>query len=248
MERVIKATISYEGTNFHGFQKQSGKNLRTVQESLERGLSKFFANNVVIFGAGRTDAGVHAEGQVISFLAPFTIPEEKLAYALNSRMPEDIVIKQAEYVEPDFHARFSAKGKHYRYKIYNAQIPRAIGRNLSYHFPYKLDVARMKNGAEFFLGTHDFAGFAAQGCNVKSTIRRIDRVEIEIIEQDISIDIIGNGFLYNMVRIMVGTLLDVGQGRMSPEKIKEILRSGNRTLAGPTVPPQGLYLIEVFYS
>lgn len=243
--RNIKLLIEYDGTNYHGWQKQA--NLITIQETLEQALSKVMCHLVSVVGAGRTDAGVHALGQVANFFTTCCIPVEKVPYALNSILPGDIVIKDAQEVSDEFHARYSAKGKKYRYVINNSKFPSALERNREYYYPYKLDLVLMKEALQLFKGTHDFKGFMAGGSLIKNTVRTIYEADLKKEQDRIVIEISGNGFLYNMVRIIVGTLIELGRGKISIEDIRKIITEGNRTKAGPTVPPHGLYLVEVYY-
>jgi len=243
--RNIKLTISYDGTNYCGWQRQ--KNGKSVQEEIERVLNILTKERITIYGSGRTDAGVHALGQVANFISNTTIPIDKVPTAMNSILPEDIIIVRAEEVDLDFHARYNAKGKKYRYVVYNREIKNPFYRNYSYHVPYPLDLELMREGAKYFLGEHDFRAFMASGSSVKNTVRNIYSIEIKREGDFILFDFSGNGFLYNMVRIMTGTLVDVGRGFLEACKLPEIILSKERVNTGHTAPPQGLYLMEVFY-
>ena len=243
--RNVKLTIEYDGTNFYGWQKQP--NLRTVEEELENGLLSLTKENVKLFGSGRTDRGVHGKGQVANFKTSSNIPPDKFKYALNAILPEDISIKDSTEVYLDFHSRYSAVAKEYSYLIYNNSIRSPLLRNYSYHIPYTLDLKRMKYGTKFFLGTHDFYGFMSSGSSVKNTIRTIHDINLDKNGDIIEFKVKGNGFLYNMVRIMVGTLLDVGSKKIDPDKLPDIINSKDRILSGATAPAQGLYLEKVFY-
>jgi len=196
---------------------------------------------------GRTDAGVHAYGQVANFKTNSSLPVEKFAIAVNSKIKKSIVIKKAEEVEESFHARYCCKQKTYRYVINNSEYGTAIYRNLEYYVPQKLDVNKMKEAIKHFIGEHDFKGFKASGTSSKSSVRTIYDAQIKQEEDKIIIELTGNGFLYNMVRIISGTLVDVGLGKINAEDIPEIIESKDRQRAGKTLPPHGLYLVEVKY-
>ena len=242
----VKLTIEYDGTNYHGWQSQS--NAKTVQETIERAIRGLTGEEITITGSSRTDQGVHAFGQVANFLTESNIPYDRFSYALNRMLPKDIVIKKSEEVSMDFHARHCSKGKKYRYLIYNSSSPSAIFRNGSYHISHNLDLDNMSKAITFFVGTHDFSAFRATGSSVKTSVRTIFDVNLTRDGDNIWFEVSGDGFLYNMVRIMVGTLVDVGMGRIKEEEIPGILESLDRKKAGRTAPPQGLYLVEVFYE
>ncbi|WIF95559.1 tRNA pseudouridine(38-40) synthase TruA [Caminicella sporogenes] len=241
----VKLTISYDGTNFSGWQIQP--NTRTVQGEIEKALQKIMKKEIRINGSGRTDAGVHALGQVANFKADFTIPVNKIAVALNSILSEDIVIKDAEEVDEDFHARYSVKKKKYIYKIYNDKIKNPIYRNYSYFFNRAIDINKLIESSKYFIGKHDFKGFMSSGSYVKDTVRVIYSIDIKKEGKFINLEYTGNGFLYNMVRIITGTLLDVNIGKIDINRLDEIIKSKDRKNAGHTAPPQGLYLAEVYY-
>ncbi|GAB6178872.1 tRNA pseudouridine(38-40) synthase TruA [Desulfotomaculum defluvii] len=244
----IKLTVAYDGTNYHGFQEQRGTGLATIQEVLESTLSTLGKNSIQVIGAGRTDAGVHAQGQVVNFRSDkWPIPIEKIHLAMNALLPLDLRIVKAEEVTMDFHARFSASAKTYRYSIYNHRVLSPFHRLYCYHEPRKLDVEAMRKGALHLLGSHDFKSFQAQGTPVKDTIRTIFRAEIIEELPIIHLYVRGNGFLYNMVRIITGTLIGLGIGKIKPEDMPGIIQGKNRKLAGFTAPPQGLCLMEVEY-
>jgi tRNA pseudouridine38-40 synthase len=246
--RNIKATIEYDGTNYHGFQIQVRQNLPTIQGTLESCLMRVLKEHIKINGAGRTDAGVHAEGQVINFYSNTKIPLERLPLAINCQLPDDLVVKTVEEVPLDFHAQYSAKGKYYIYRIFNNRTPSVFYRRYSYFIPYKLNFDLMQEGCLLFEGTHNFKSFSASGTTVKSYVRTIHSVELRQNGDLWEFHIQGTGFLYNMVRIIVGTLLELGKGKRDLASIKEALEIQNRTLAGQTAPPQGLCLKKVFYS
>lgn len=196
---------------------------------------------------GRTDAGVHALGQVANFKTNSRIPTEKFAIALNSILKKSIIIKKAEEVDENFHSRLSCKQKTYRYIINNSEIGSAIYRNLEYHIPQMLDIESMKEAIKYFEGEHDFKAFKSSGTSSKSSVRTIYKAQIKEEKEKIIIELTGNGFLYNMVRIISGTLVEVGLGKIKPEEIEEIINSKDRKRAGKTLPPLGLYLVEVVY-
>jgi tRNA pseudouridine38-40 synthase len=241
----IKIVIEYDGTGYHGWQKQI--NAITVQDKIEEALTRLTKQKTVITGASRTDRGVHALGQVANFFTESAIPPEKYPYALNSILPEDITVKRSELVDADFHSRFSAKGKKYIYSIYNATFPSALLRNRAYHVYYPLDIKKMQAAARHIVGTHDFSAFMASGSDVVSTVRTITSISFEKKGNNINMEIQGDGFLYNMVRIIAGTLVEVGWGAREPDSLPQIITDKDRRKAGKTAPAQGLYLAEVFY-
>ncbi|WP_096233557.1 tRNA pseudouridine(38-40) synthase TruA [Thermoanaerobacterium sp. RBIITD] len=243
--RNIMLVIEYDGTNYHGWQYQ--KNALTVQEIITKAINKITSENVNLIGSSRTDSGVHALYQVANFKTKTKIPVEKLPYAINSVLPDDIVVKSAKDVEDNFHSRYSAKGKRYRYIIFNRKFESPILRNYSWHVSYKLSLEKMKNSLCYFKGTHDFSAFKASGSPVKDSIRTVTEISLEKDEDIIKFEIEADGFLYNMVRIIVGTLVDVGIGKIEPIEIKNIIESKNRNMAGKTAPPQGLYLLKIYY-
>ncbi len=229
-----------------GWQKQPNK--LNIQGTIEEAIKEIVKEEVELNASGRTDAGVHAIGQVANFKTNnVSIPIEKMALAINSRLKKSIVIKKAEEVDENFHARYACKKKTYRYIIDNSENGTAIYRNLKYNFNQKLDIEAMKQAIKYFIGEHDFKAFRASGTSSKNSVRTIYNAEISVQNQDIIIELMGNGFLYNMVRIISGTLLDVGLGKIAPETIPEIIKSADRSKAGKTLPPQGLYLVSVEY-
>lgn len=243
--RNIKLTIQYDGTAYHGWQTQ--ENAITVQEVLEKAIFGLTGAKNPVIGCSRTDTGVHAEKFVCNFKTESKIPCDKFPYALNTKLPEDIVCLFAEDVYADFNARYAAKKKCYTYYIQNSTFPSAFNRNRAWHYPYKLDLDEMKKAAAAFLGEHDFLGFAASGFTVKTTVRTIYSLDIEKQGDLIKIQVCGNGFLYNMVRIIAGTLAFVGCGKLKAEDMEDIIASCDRKRAGITAPPEGLFLTEVFY-
>ncbi|MHB1394248.1 MAG: tRNA pseudouridine(38-40) synthase TruA [Clostridia bacterium] len=246
--RNIKLIIEYDGTNYCGWQVQ--ENGPTIQGSLEMALFAVTGEKVTVNGSGRTDAGVHARGQVANFMTDSTIPGDKFAYVLNNKLPREIVIKESVETSIDFHARFSAIGKKYSYLIYNSKFPSALLRNYAYHVNYceRLDIGRIEKAASAFIGTYDFSGFMATGSKVSDTVRTIYELSIEKEKDLLRFNYKGNGFLYNMVRIITGTLLYAGIGKIDPEDIRNIIMSADRDGAGITAPACGLYLEEVYYN
>ena len=244
--RNIKLTIEYDGKEYNGWQKQPNK--LNIQGSIEQAIFQITGEQVELNASGRTDAGVHALGQVANFKTNSCLPLEKFPIALNAKLKKSIVIRKAEEVEEDFHARYHCKKKTYRYILNNSKEGTAIYRNLEYHIPQKLDVQAMKQAISYFEGEHDFQGFKASGTSSKSSVRTIYQAQVIKKEDRIFIELTGNGFLYNMVRIIVGTLVEVGLGKKKAEQIPEILASKDRQKAGKTLPPQGLYLVEVNYD
>jgi len=243
--RNIKLTIEYDGKTFNGWQKQPNK--LNIQGEIEAVIEEITGEKVELNASGRTDAGVHSFGQVANFKTNSTIPIEKIPIAINSKLKKSIVIKTDEEVNEMFHSRYNCKQKTYRYVINNSEILSAIYRNLEYHVSQKLDVNLMKKAIKYFEGEHDFAGFKASGTSSKSSIRTIYNAEIKEENSRVCIYLTGNGFLYNMVRIISGTLVEVGLGKIKPEEIPNIIESKDRQKAGKTLPPQGLYLMKVDY-
>lgn len=243
--RNIKLVVEYDGTNYAGWQRQN--NAITIQQKVEEAIQNITGKFSEVTGSSRTDAGVHAKGFVCNFLTESKIPSENFKKALNSFLPKDIVIVKSEEVETSFHARFNSVGKRYVYTILTGNQRAAIGRNYIYYFHRKLDIEKMKIASKYILGTHDFSAFKNAGSSVKTSVRTIK--ELNIVEDGnmIKFSIMGDGFLYNMVRIIVGTLLEVGVGRFEPEYVVDILSSKERSKAGKSVPANGLCLEEVFY-
>ena len=241
----IKLIIEYDGTNYYGWQKQNDK--VTIQGTLEEAVRNLTKEENEILGCSRTDSGVHARGFVASFKTESTVPPHKFREAINYRLPDDIVVLSSEEVSEDFHPRYLAKGKTYEYTIYNNLVPTALNRTFSYHYKYPLDIEAMKDACQFFKGTHDFKAFRSEGSSVKTTVRTIYDLNIKIEGDFIKISVSGDGFLYNMVRIIVGTLINVGRGKTDAVSISDIINQKDRTLAGDCVPPHGLFLKEVYY-
>jgi len=244
--RNIKLVIEYDGKDFNGWQKQPNK--LNIQGEIERAISEITKeDNIELNASGRTDAGVHALGQVANFKTNCNIPVEKFPIAINTKVKKSIVIKSAEEVDERFHSRYNCKQKTYRYIINNSEYGSAIYRNQECHIPQKLNVDSMKKAVKYFEGEHDFKGFKASGTSSKNSVRKIFKTNIEVHNERIYIELTGSGFLYNMVRIISGTLVDVGLGKILPEEIPDIIKSGDRQRAGKTLPPQGLYLFKVEY-
>ncbi len=244
--RNIKLTIEYDGKDYNGWQKQPNK--LNIQGEIERAIFNILHEEIELIGSGRTDAGVHALGQVANFKTNSNFPIEKLPLAINSQLKNSIVIKEAEEVDERFHSRYNAKHKTYRYIINNSKTGTAIYRNLEYCYPFKIDVEKMKQAAVFFEGEHDFKAFKSSGTSGKNSVRTIYKAEVRQEGEKIIIELTGNGFLYNMVRIISGTLLDVGIGKIEPNEIPKIILEKNRQKAGKTLPAHGLYLVSVLYN
>ncbi len=243
--RRIRLIVEYDGARYAGWQRQ--KNAVSVQQRLEEALRKLTNEDICVTGASRTDAGVHALGQNAHFDTDSRIPADKFSFALNTLLPEDIRVSASSEVTARFHARFSASGKEYRYLFYSAPHASALYRNLSAHVIYPLDTALMDRQAQAMLGTHDFAPFAASGSVVRDTVRTIDAVRVRENAPFIEMRVHGNGFLYNMVRILAGTLIAVGSGKLAFGAIERALESRSRLDLGLTAPPQGLTLMRVDY-
>ena len=244
--RNIKLTIEYDGKDFNGWQKQPDK--LNIQGNIEKVISEITKEEIELIGSGRTDAGVHAIGQVANFKTNSNIPIEKFAIAINSRLKKSIIIKKAEEVPERFHSRYNCKKKTYRYIINNSDMGSAIYRNLEYNIKMPLNLENMKKASKYFEGEHDFSAFKGSGTSSKSSVRTIYSADVKKENERIIIELTGNGFLYNMVRIISGTLVEVGLGKIRPEEIKDIIDSKNRQMAGKTLPPYGLYLVEVNYN
>ena len=244
--RNIKLTIEYDGKDFNGWQKQPNK--LNIQGEIERAIEQITGEKVDLIASGRTDAGVHSLGQVANFKTNSSIPIEKIPIALNTKLKRSIRIIEAEEVEERFHSRYNCKRKTYRYIINNSENGTAIYRNLQYNFSEKLDENKMNEAIQYFVGEHDFKGFKASGTSSKNSVRTIYSGKVERKGDLVIIEVTGNGFLYNMVRIIAGTLLEVGLGKIKSEEIEDIIKSRDRQRAGKTLPPQGLYLVNVEYD
>ncbi|MBN2852232.1 MAG: tRNA pseudouridine(38-40) synthase TruA [Clostridia bacterium] len=242
----IKLTIEYDGSHYAGWQKQ--KNGPSIQQTLEKAVLQLTGETVIVNGSGRTDAKVHAYGQTASFKTLSSIPPDSFYKALNQKLPDDIKCVASCEVEDSFHARFSATGKHYRYIILNRNVKPAISRNYSGFYKERLDTQAMGLAIKEFEGEHDFRGFMSTGSDVKNTFRTIYETSVNVDGDFIILDFKGNGFLYNMVRIIVGTLIDVGLGKINANDIKDIILSKDRKRAGKTAKASGLYLMAVYYD
>lgn len=241
MKRIM-LTVAYDGTNYHGWQRQP--NGETIESVLNRCLSGLLQEETEVIGASRTDSGVHALCNIAVFDTNTNIPPEKLAYALNARLPADIKIQGSKEVDASFHPRHCDSRKTYEYRIYNAEFPMPTQR-LYAHFSYTpFDVERMQEAAGYFVGTHDFKSFCSVDTQAENTVRQIECVEVNKTGDLIVIRVAGRGFLYNMVRIMAGTLMEVGRGNLEPQEIKSILEAKDRSTAGPTAPACGLTLMK----
>ena len=243
----IALIVAYDGTAYCGWQIQ--KNGISVQEVLNRCLNDLLGEEISVMGASRTDAGVHALGNVAVFDTETRIPGDKISYALNQRLPEDIRIQRSFETAPDFHPRYTKSVKTYEYRILNRTFPLPTERLYSYFYHYDLDVNKMREAASFLTGRHDFASFCGAGAQVKTTVRTVTEIKIDRDETQsiVSIRISGEGFLYNMVRIIAGPLIEIGNGQYPPEKMKEILEACDREMAGPTAPAKGLTLLQICY-
>ena len=246
-DRNIKITLQYDGSRYDGWQKQ-GNTDKTIQGKLEQILEKMAGQTVEVHGSGRTDAGVHAWGQVANFHTESDMSTEEIMAYCNRYLPEDIAVVEVSEAAPRFHSRLNATGKRYRYRIINSQIPDVFWRRYATEEPEALDLDAMRKAAELLLGEHDFKAFTSAKKSKKSTVRRIDEIRIERIENRVEFVFTGNGFLHHMIRILMGTLLEVGKGIRTPESVTDILKSGDRAKAGALVPAKGLVLEEVFYT
>lgn len=247
MQRTIYLRIAYDGTEFHGWQRQPG--LRTIQGVLEQSILRVVRHPCDLIASGRTDAGVHASGHVASFRTTCPLPESKFRHAIGSRLPEDVAVVELREVHPDFHATSDAVSKLYRYRIFHSTsrpVEHLVQRYVQ-HIWQPLDIEPMKRAARLFVGTKDFRAFAASGCVRSTTVRTVFRCDVQRRLDEILIDVEGGGFLYNQVRIMVGTLLNIGRGYWQPDRVQQILAGGDRANAGPTAPARGLCLRWVRY-
>lgn len=252
----IKLVISYDGGKYNGWQKQ-GNTSNTIQGKLEENLSKFVGEGIELSGSGRTDAGVHAIAQVANFhvseegfyqLYQKYESDDEIRNAFNNFLPKDIKIIKWEEADERFHARLNATGKHYSYRIDVGEIPDIFQRNYTARFAEHLDIDKMRMGAEYFIGEHDFKSFCSNKKTKKSTIRIVTTINLSMVNKILRMDFYGNGFLYNMIRIMVGTLIEVGRGNIQPEDIQTIIEAKDRSCAGFMAPASGLFLEEVYYE
>ncbi len=243
--RNLRLDICYDGTRYRGWQRLPGVN-NTIQGKLETALSRILGEPVTVAGSGRTDAGVHALGQVASFRCESELPAAEILSQLRRYLPEDIGIYSCQEAPPRFHARLSARGKTYRYRIWNSEAPCVFQRRYVTVIPGTLDVGAMRRAAGYLVGEHDFSAFCGNPKMKKSTIRRLDAVRIQTVGEEIRIQATGNGFLYNMMRILVGTLVETGMGLRTPESVRTLF-GARREAAGRLMPPEGLCLMEVVY-
>ena len=241
-----KVVVQYDGTRYKGWQGQNSTDL-TIQGKLESVLQKMVGYSVEVTGSGRTDAGVHAMGQVANFHLKKELEEQEILTCFHRHLPKDIAVMSVEKVDERFHSRYQAAGKTYLYRIHTGAIPNVFERNYFYSYDQPLDIERMRKAAAYFIGTHDFKAFCGNKKMKKSTVRTIREIQIEEQNGEIRIYYTGNGFLQNMVRIMTGTLIEVGSKRREPEQMTEIIESGERSEAGYTAPPEGLTLLKVLY-
>ena len=244
--RRIKLTVAYDGTNYCGWQIQP--NGVTIEEVLNRAICKLTGEEIAVIGASRTDSGVHALGNVAVFDTKSSIPADRFSYALNQRLPKDIVIVKSEEVPMDWHPRYQNTLKTYEYHIINTRVPIPTKRLYNYFVSFDLDVDKMREGAQYLLGEHDFAAFCCIRTNAKTTVRTITDLVIEQNKEEITIRVTGNGFLYNMVRIIAGVLVRVGRGFYGPEMVEELLEGKERRKEAVTAPPEGLCLMEIRYE
>lgn len=244
--RRIQLIIEYDGTNYAGWQRQ--ENALAVQQVVEEKLRKLTRESIVLHGASRTDAGVHAMGQSAHFDTGCRIPADKFSFALNTMLPPDVRIRYSREVPESFHARFSTRGKRYRYLFHVHPHASAMHRLTRAHIIYPLDIDLMQREAQSLVGTHDFAAYAASGSVVKDTVRTIYRADVTRDGDEVKLIVEGNGFLYNMVRIIAGTLVGVGSGKLQPGTFARAIETGNRLDLGMTAPAHGLTLMEVFYD
>ncbi len=242
----IQLTVAYDGSRYSGFQVQENGN--TVGAELDRALSKMAGHEVHVVGASRTDAGVHAIGQVATFDLMGRIAPAQIPVAAQGLLPPDIRIQAGEEVRPDFHCRYEARGKHYRYTLSTAPVTDPFTYLYRWHYPRKLDIARMEEAKAHLLGAHDFRAFCAAHSGRKSFTRRLDEISLTRVGDELQMDFFGNGFLYKMVRSLVGYLVDVGRGFRDPELGKRLLLTGRREELGVTAPPQGLCLMKIYYK
>ncbi len=242
---IIKLTLAYEGTHYHGWQKQSA--LPTVQDAIEHALSQLTQQTIPIYGAGRTDAGVHALGQVAHFSSNRRFQPEDWVRALNALLPKDIAVKRAEAVDDAFHARYSAKEKHYRYFIQNSPQRNPFSHRTSWFLPERLDIDQMAQAAQTLRGEHIFTSFCAAGSEVKNHRIHIKEIQVQQEADQVVLSFQAPRFLQYMVRNLVGFLVEVGRSKRRAEEVSEILAAKDRRVAGPTGPPQGLFLIKIVY-
>lgn len=245
--RNIKLTIEYAGTNYHGWQSQAGSGQPTIQETLEHAIEQAAGEAVRTASSGRTDAGVHARGHVANFSTNSSLPAAAWAPVLNRLLPEDIRVLSSEEAPADFHARFSATGKIYEYRVLNRKAPSALLRDRAWHVDRKLNVAAMRRAAAVLKGRHDFSAFRSAACNAKTAVRRLRSLTVVRKGDSVFIRLEADAFLMHMARNIAGTLVEAGLGRLNAGDVRNILRSRDRTRAGKTAPARGLYLVSVMY-
>ena len=243
----LKATISYDGTRYTGWQSQKNSDY-TIQAKIEEVLSEVLGEKIEVIASGRTDAGVHAMGQVINFRTSSEMPLPKLMNKINYALPNDISFKKLKKESERFHARYNVESKVYMFRILNTDVPNPFLRKYTYFYPHEINVAIMQQAAEKFIGTHDFKAFTNMKKTKKSTVRTIHSIEIKKFNNEVQIFIHGDGFLYNMVRIIIGTLLEISEEKKTIESIEKIFASGQRAESGYMLPPHGLFLYDVFYK
>ena len=243
--RRIRLRVAYDGTAYCGWQVQP--EVPTIEGELNQAISRLTKEEIIVIGASRTDAGVHAKGNVAVFDTESTIPADRFAYALNPLLPEDIVVVASDEVEADWHPRHCDTEKTYEYKILNSKFPDPMRRRDTYHVSFDLDLEKMREAAGYLKGEHDFKSFCCVRTQAESTVRTVYSLDVDKKDDEIHITITGNGFLYNMVRIIAGTLIQVGKGRFEPEYVQYMLNACDRTQAGQTAPPQGLTLMKIDY-
>lgn len=245
--RNIKLIIEYDGAHYHGWQAQPGSDMQTIQETMELAVSRLAGEEIKIHSSGRTDAGVHALGHVVNFMTSSPIPPEGWAPALNRILPPDIRVISSSLAAPDFHSRYSATGKLYRYLIINRPAQSALYRNHAWHVKRPLNIRSMRLAARHLIGRHDFSSFRSADCNAKNPVRTVRKIDIKKRGEFVEIFIEADAFLMHMARNIVGTLVEAGLGRFRPGHVKEILDARDRTQAGRAAPARGLYLVKVFY-
>ncbi len=245
-KKRVRLTVAYDGTNYHGWQIQN--NGITIESELNRCLSALLGEPICVIGASRTDSGVHALGNIAVFDTDNRMPAEKISYALNQRLPEDIRIQRSEEVAADWHPRHCDSRKTYEYRIYRGQFPMPVKRLYALFSYHQFDVEKMQEAASYLEGEHDFKSFCQTGAQAESTVRTLYSVKVLEQGEDLVIQVCGNGFLYNMVRIIAGTLMEIGQGKRAPEEIRTILEARDRAAAGPTAPAHGLMLVKYEFA
>jgi len=246
MMKKLLLTIQYDGTAYHGWQVQS--NARSVQETFQDTAEAVFGKRLPVTGCSRTDSGVHANMYCLTMETDLDISNDNVAQALNGRLPQDIAVTDCRAVPPDFHPRYSCTGKQYLYRIYNGRARNPFLSRYSYHYRYPIDVELLNREAQAFCGTHDYAGFCSVKCDVEDTVRTVTRAEVFREGECVYFRVEADGFLYNMVRIMVGTLLFINEGKIAPGALSDIIASKDRAKAGRTAQPQGLFLNKVYYD